>query len=179
MSTAPKYLPHYSVDDYQLWEGDWELWQGTAVAMTPSPFGPHSRLLVDVAATLKVAIEAARCDATVLAEIDWILSHNTVLRPDLVVVCGREPERHLEEPPAIAVEILSDSTRERDLTYKRTIYQSQGVSYYLIVDPNASELVPLKLNDAGEYVAVEFSDSVTIDFCDDCHVSIDVNRLFR
>ena len=42
MSIAPKYQPHYTVDDYQHWEGDWELWNGVAVAMAPSPFGPHA-----------------------------------------------------------------------------------------------------------------------------------------
>ncbi len=50
MTAAKKYLPHYTIDDYQLWAGDWELWNGIAVAMTPSPFGRHqalaSRLLV-------------------------------------------------------------------------------------------------------------------------------------
>jgi len=24
--TVPKYMPHYLVQDYQQWEGDWELW---------------------------------------------------------------------------------------------------------------------------------------------------------
>ena len=33
------YKPRYTVDDYESWAGDWELWQGTAIAMTPSPFG--------------------------------------------------------------------------------------------------------------------------------------------
>jgi hypothetical protein len=40
---APRYEPHYSVSDYLQWEGDWELWNGTAVAMSPSPLGPHER----------------------------------------------------------------------------------------------------------------------------------------
>ena len=39
MRTASKYDPHYTVADYEQWSGDWELWKGTAVAMTPSPFG--------------------------------------------------------------------------------------------------------------------------------------------
>jgi hypothetical protein len=31
MSTAPRYQPHYTVDDYRLWEGRWELWHGLDV----------------------------------------------------------------------------------------------------------------------------------------------------
>ena len=39
MSPAARYSPHYTMKDSRLWKGDWERWFGTAVAMTPSPFG--------------------------------------------------------------------------------------------------------------------------------------------
>lgn len=179
MSSAPQYQPHYTVDDYQLWQGDWELWNGVAVAMTPSPFGRHSRLLIDVGSALKAAIEASGCDATVLGEIDWIVAQDTVLRPDLLVVCGREPERHVEETPAIVVEILSDSTRQRDLVHKRSIYQQQSVPIYLIVDAKASQLIALKLNADGQYAEVDFSDSLAIEICDECRILVNFTGLFR
>ena len=66
-----------------------ELWSGVAVAMTPSPFGKHSRLLVKLATALETAVQTAKCNASVLAEIDWIIADDTVLRPDLLIVCGR------------------------------------------------------------------------------------------
>ena len=88
MSRAPRYHPHYTVDDYQHWEGRWELWEGMAIAMSPSPFGRHAKLLARTIAALQVAIDSAGCDATVLVEIDWIVSRDTVLRPDVTVVCG-------------------------------------------------------------------------------------------
>jgi hypothetical protein len=43
MSAAPRNQPPDSVADSLQWKGDWELWNGTAVAMSPSPFGPHER----------------------------------------------------------------------------------------------------------------------------------------
>ena len=88
MSKVEKYQPHYTIDDYQHWEGDWELWNGVAVAMTPSPFGRHAGANVRIAAALDSAVEASGCRATVLAEIDWIISRDTILRPDVTVVCG-------------------------------------------------------------------------------------------
>jgi hypothetical protein len=90
MSTAPRYQPHYTVDDYAHWEGQWELWHGVAVAMSPSPFGRHAKLLARTVAALQTAIDSAGCHATVLVEIDWIVSRDTVLRPDVIVVCGLE-----------------------------------------------------------------------------------------
>jgi Uma2 family endonuclease len=179
MSTARRYIPHYTVEDYQLWTGDWELWNGVAVAMTPSPFGKHSKLLINVGSALKAAIDATECDATVLGEIDWVIAEDTVLRPDLVVVCGREPEKHVADAPAIAVEIQSDGTRERDLTFKRAIYQNQAVKFYLIVDPDKDELTTLKLNDDGEYLAMECSNTLNIEICDNCRLRVNVGRLFR
>jgi len=32
---------HYTYDDYKLWEGDWELFDGVAVAMSPAPMRKH------------------------------------------------------------------------------------------------------------------------------------------
>lgn len=45
MSTAPRYQPHYTVEDYRQWEGRWELMGGVAIAMSQSPFGQHAKLL--------------------------------------------------------------------------------------------------------------------------------------
>ena len=59
MSSAP----NYTVEDYQHWEGDWELWNGVAVSMSPSPFGGHGAAAINVGAELKRAIEAAKCEA--------------------------------------------------------------------------------------------------------------------
>ena len=179
MSTAPKYLPHYTVEDYNLWEGDWELWQGTAVAMTPSPFGRHSQLLAQLARAFGNAVEAADCEATVLAEIDWIISNDTVVRPDLTIVCGDAPERHVEDTPAVVVEILSAATRERDETFKKDLYQEQGVRWYLIVDPNTDELTPLRLSGESQYTCADVDGGIlTLDICDDCELSIQVSKIF-
>jgi Uma2 family endonuclease len=96
--------------------------------MVPSPFGRHGKILGNIVTALNNAIKQAKgqqanCTATVLVEVDWIISQDTVLRPDLVVVCGTEPERHLEAAPAVVVEVLSLGTRDRDLPWKREIYQ--------------------------------------------------------
>jgi Uma2 family endonuclease len=178
MSTAPKYLPHYTVDDYQHWSGEWELWNGVAVAMAPSPFGRHAQLLISVGSVLREAIEAVGCDASVLGEIDWIISRDTILRPDLTVVCGPVPKRHVEEVPALVVEILSPGTRDRDQTFKKEMYQREGVSWYLIVDPDEETLLALKLHD-GEYQPMSHSDILTIDICGTCSLSVRVDRLFQ
>lgn len=179
MSSAERYVPHYTVDDYNFWEGDWELWNGTAVSMTPSPFGDHSNTLANIVYVLKRSIEESNCTAAVLPEIDWIVAEDTVLRPDVTVVCGPPPKRHVESPPAIAVEILSEATRTRDLTFKRNIYQEQKIQWYLILDPEDRSIIALKLNSVGEYEETSFGDSIQMDICGSCELQVDVSRLFE
>jgi Uma2 family endonuclease len=179
MSTAPKYIPHYTVKDYQLWEGDWELWGGVAIAMTPSPFGKHGSLLARISTALINAMDAAHCGANVLIEVDWIVSDDTVVRPDLSVVCGGPPERHIENAPALVVEILSASTRERDLCWKRGLFEQQSVPWYLIVDTETDTLEVLRLNEAGVYQSVDFDHRLEIDLCGHCVLDVHLERLFR
>ena len=178
MSNAPRYVPHYTVDDYRCWEGDWELWQGIPVAMTPSPFGRHQELAVKLASALLGAVEAAECDATVLSEIDWIICNDTVVRPDVLVLCGKAPERHVETPPALVAEILSPSTSTRDRVEKRELYADHGVDHYIIIDPsnNSHELFSRV---EGRLVRVEVSSVLTLTICQTCNLSIQMDRVLR
>lgn len=138
MSTA-RSPSHFTTRDYATWSGDWELHAGEAVAMTPSPFGRHGELVSRMAAILWNAIDKAGCHATVLAEVDWIVSPDAAVRPDLSVVCGPAPEGHLTEPPAMIVEILSAATRDRDLSFKRSLYAAHGVARYLTLDADVPD----------------------------------------
>lgn len=176
MSSAPRYTPHYTVGDYRQWQGDWELWNGVAVARTPSPFGRHGSMLARLVTTLTNAVDASGCRASVLAEIDWIIAEDTVVRPDATVVCGAPPEGHIESTPAIVVEVLSAATRERDLEHKRALYQDQCVPWYLIADPDNGSLSLLGLREEHTYVPVAIEDDIELAICEHCRLSIDLRR---
>ena len=175
MSSAPQYLPHYTVSDYQHWEGHWELWNGVAIAMTPSPFGRHSKVVAKLIYELIGSVEAAGCQATVLTEIDWIVNDNTVVRPDVVVVCGNEPEQHIQSPPAVVVEVLSPGTALRDRGPKRALYSDHGVKHYLIVEPEERSFALHSRNSDGQLELVA-TPSVSLKICDDCELNIDVPK---
>jgi Uma2 family endonuclease len=135
MSASPKYLPYYTYADYATWKGDWELWHGVPVAMTPSPLGRHQWIAGEISYQFKNSLRKECQDCFVLMETDWIVADDTVVRPDVVIVCGEFPERHIMAPPRLIVEILSPTTEEKDRTAKRDLYAFQAVEYYLIVDP--------------------------------------------
>jgi Uma2 family endonuclease len=134
--SLPRYLPHYTVADYQQWDGDWELWHGVAVAMTPSPFGIHQWLSGQFAHQVIQQLNDQRCvDCHILQEVDWIIEEDTVVRPDLSLVCGPLPARFIEQVPILIIEILSESTQDKDTRAKWSLYVAQGVKYYVIVNP--------------------------------------------
>ena len=146
MSVAYEYRPHYTVADYGRWEGNWELIDGLAIDMGPSPFGPHSAMAARLAAKFVNAVDATGSNQwVVLQEIDWIVDDSTVVRPDLCLIEGPIPEKHLYFPPLLIVEILSDSTAEKDRNSKFELYRQQGVLYYLIVDPVNQQLEIFRL----------------------------------
>ena len=179
MSAAHRYLPHYTIDDYQHWEGDWELWQGIPVAMTPSPFGVHQRIAKNLVFELESQIRQRDCSATVLFEIDWIVSRDTIVRPDVVVVRGAPPERHVESVPTLVAEIVSDSTAARDREAKRDLYRDQGVTTYVLIDPSAKNVVIHSRSDSDQWIARNLDDSAILRFCDHCVVEIAHESLFR
>jgi prevent-host-death family protein len=63
-----------------------------------------------------------------------------VLQPDLIVLCDLEDLASVNEKkrymgtPTLTLEILSSSTRSRDMVYKLNTFMTSGVSEYWIVD---------------------------------------------
>ena len=178
MSSAHRYVPHYTVQDYQQWGGDWELWQGIPVAMSPSPFGSHQRIAKNLVVHLDSLIRSSGCDAEVLYEIDWVLAEDTIVRPDVVVVCGEPPVGHLEQTPGLVAEVLSDSTRARDRGAKRSLYAELGVQTYLIIDPDTGAIEVLRLGTEG-YRPQTVESTFELSLCESGHISIDRATILR
>ncbi|TWT95595.1 Uma2 family endonuclease [Neorhodopirellula pilleata] len=177
MSALARYQPLYTVNDYMQWKGDWELWAGHPVSMSPSPFGRHQAILTKIASLLVNAVENANCAATVIAEIDWVVDPTTVVRPDVLVVCGESPERHVEQAPALTVEVISATSIERDRIYKRELYRDKGVGNYLIVDHEKRTIILHRQSNRWAEETIEQILDLTI--CEDCRLSIDLSRIFQ
>jgi Uma2 family endonuclease len=75
--------------------------------------------------------ECDKCE--VLGEEDWVISSDTVLRPDVAVICDEPSDVHITKTPEIVVEILCASTAKKDETYKFEIYEKEAVPYYILI----------------------------------------------
>lgn len=70
--------------------------------------------------------------------LDVVLSDHDVVAPDLILIADDQmeilTEKNVQGPPALVVEILSPSTRRRDVGIKRQLFDRAGVREYWIVD---------------------------------------------
>ena len=147
-------LPYYTYDDYKNWEGnDWEIIYGQAYCMSPAPMIKHQSLSNKIAWQLQnIFAKCKKCQA--LLPIDWKISNDTVVQPDNSVIC-HEPqnEAYITKAPVIIFEILSKSTAKKDKGLKYSLYEQEGVKYYIIVDPDDEIAKVYKLLD-GRYIKV-------------------------
>lgn len=69
--------------------------------------------------------------------------NRTIVVPDIFVVCDRDKLQNglVFGAPDLVIEILSPSTKRKDLTIKLTKYQNAGVREYWIVDPKKKSVV--------------------------------------
>jgi Uma2 family endonuclease len=156
MSTMPV-MPRggdWTVDDLLDLPDDglqYELAEGVLL-VTPAPRPRHQRVLGNL---FDVVRAAATSDAEVFfAPLDFQPTRRTSLQPDLLVVRRADVgELNVTGPLLLAVEVLSPSTRAKDLLLKRGLYESAGVTSYWVVDPDEPSLRAWELVDAT-YVEV-------------------------
>ena len=79
------------------------------------------------------------------APFDVLLAEDSMLQPDLLVAARADfTEQDLPVAPLLAVEILSPSTRQIDLTLKRARDEAAGCPSYGVVDPDKPSITAWK-----------------------------------
>ena len=136
MSIAAKYRPYYTYEDYCQWKGNWELIEGMPYAMAPMPIPQHQNTNGNLYSAFKDSLAKGCRKCKVYLPIDWKITDDTIVQPDLLVVCDKIEKKYLDFPPVLVVEILSPATASKDRGEKMELYQQQQVKYYVIVDPH-------------------------------------------
>ena len=103
--------------------------------MMASASARHQAVLGAMSARLHNYLRGKRCKTYFM--LDVRLEKNTVLVPDLIVVCDprRLTNHGCNGAPDFVVEILSPSTASIDRHTKYKLYQQAGVPEYWMVDP--------------------------------------------
>lgn len=113
--------------------------------VSPSPALRHQDAVFRLAVILQAAVPPGL--TVVVSPLDWVLRREplVVRQPDIAVIRTElMSDPRLLEPPRLAVEVLSPTSRERDLVTKRTEYADAGLDWYWLVDIDAPEVLVLR-----------------------------------
>lgn len=171
-------IEHYSVADYETWEGDWELIHGIPLAMTPSPSVSHQRAAGAIYAQLTQLLDnCPECEP--LYEIDVELAEDTIVRPDVLVTCDSPEGARLTQAPELIFEVISKKTARRDEHTKLQLYAEEGVAHYVLVYPEHKKAKVYRLVDGAYRKIADFQDK-THDFeLSKCSIRFDFSRIWK
>ena len=123
--------------------------------VTPCPNTRHQELTGRLHLALGNYLATRRYLGRVFfAPFDIIFTKFDVVEPDLVFIGGDQldilTEQNVQGPPALVVEIQSPSTRRRDETLKRQLFERGGVREYWLVDPDHNTIRVFRRSASGE-----------------------------
>ena len=171
----------YTLDDYYALPDDFrcELIDGVIYDMAAPSF-IHQMIAGEIYLSFSSMIKkhGGKC-VTLIAPCDVQLDmdEDTMLQPDVMIVCdrGKLKGRVVYGAPDLTVEVLSDSTRSKDIIKKTAKYFDAGVKEYWIVDPKDEKItvyifggeLEVRTYDRDAFVPVGiFGSGCGVDFCE-------------
>lgn len=107
--------------------------------VTPAPDVRHQEVVGRLFRILSEFVERNDLGKVFVAPIDVVLSAESVVQPDIVVVSkarlGIVKEKNIQGAPDLLVEVLSPSTESMDRGEKRETYEASGILEYWMVHP--------------------------------------------
>jgi Uma2 family endonuclease len=109
--------------------------------VTPSPNTKHQRVSGNLHLIMGLWLRGHPIGQLFYAPFDVLFSRFDVVEPDLLYMSNARAKvvltpANVQGAPEIAIEIASPSTRSRDETIKRRLYERSGVTEYWVVDPD-------------------------------------------
>jgi len=133
LSFAP---PRYQYEDYKRWDENWELIDGYAYSLLPSPVLKHQLFIGNCIRGFGNQLFGENTGCHLISRLDWIVNNETVVRPDILITNKKIETDYLMFPPVFILEVLASSTEFIDRNVKFELYEMNGVKYYLMADTN-------------------------------------------
>ena len=136
--------------------------------MMASPTVEHQAILMELSTQFNVWLRGKPCrvftaplDVRLFPEEDG--SDDTVVQPDLLVVCDRDKlaKGSVNGPPELAIEIVSPSTSKKELFLKFMAYLDAGVQEYWVIEPE-QRLVQVHIYEKGHFISSSYKKDNTI-----------------
>ncbi len=117
------------------------------IYLLASPKTPHQVTLAELFVIFHSRFEDKKC-RPMIAPYDITLKRYpediNIVQPDIMVICDLEEkldeDGYYKGVPPLVVEVLSESTKRKDLLNKLELYMESGISEYWVVNPANKEV---------------------------------------
>jgi len=181
ISTGPMTVDEfYAFTDTRPDEEKWELIDGEPV-LNASPSGLHQRILKNITFALGRREQEANAVWEALPGLGVRVSDVKRPEPDLLIVpmlTNEDLTKRDTDNVLVTFEILSPSTADRDLRWKRTVYTSlPSLTHYVVVAQDAAEVVVMaRSRDFAEQRLTSLQDSLEFP---QLGVSLPLSEIYR
>ncbi|MEH7495662.1 type II toxin-antitoxin system Phd/YefM family antitoxin [Neobacillus niacini] len=106
-----------------------------------------------------------------------------IVQPDMMIICDLEEKLNEDDyykgVPSLVIEVLSKSTRRKDLIKKLDLYMSCGVSEYWIVNPDNQEVTVYLFEDLNISDSATYKNNEVVPSFIFSELSADIRKIFR
>jgi Uma2 family endonuclease len=154
--------------------------------VTPSPNRKHQAIVWNLTLVIGNYLDAHPIGRAFSAPFDVVFSDFDVVEPDLLFISKAKLEevltaKNVRGAPDLVVEIGSPSTRKRDETIKRKLYERSGVQEYWVIDPDLERIAVCRRTGEGYRrvleLSVEENDTLTTPLFPGLHAQLE--RIFK
>ncbi|MBQ7493463.1 MAG: Uma2 family endonuclease [Selenomonadaceae bacterium] len=129
--------------------------------MAPAANPIHGSIIGRLYAFFFSYLDAKSAGYVFVDDVDVYLKEGPLFKPDLIVVLEENSsiidwDKGIYGTPDMLVEVLSKSTKKRDLTIKKDTYEANGVREYWIVDPWTKSVSVYLLRDGKYFLDDEY-----------------------
>lgn len=169
-------VPRYTYSDYKNWKEDWELVDGYPFQIMPLTSIKQSKVRGNLVYQIgSIRNKNRNLNFDVYPRLDWKIYEDTVVRPDIMIVCGEPKNEILEFPPVLIIELLSPYNRKNQRVIKFELYRENGVKYYLMVDVIKENVEVFELID-NFYKQVE---RTVFQIDKNCEINFDYDEIWK
>ena len=158
----------YTVADYYAWPEDEriELIDGVIYDMG-TPTIVHQDIILEIAFHLKKYVKENKVKCkVVVAPLDVQLDcdDKTMVQPDIMIICHEDiiTKKNLFGAPDLIVEVLSKSTRKKDMGIKLAKYINANVREYWVVDLEKESVIVYDIEDDIQTTVYTFENQVPV-----------------
>ncbi|NQZ10528.1 MAG: Uma2 family endonuclease [Algicola sp.] len=152
-----------------------ELIDGQVYAMAGSSID-HQRICANISGEFRTHLKGSSCEA-MSSDIQVNVGENYYY-PDVMVVCDfDQSQRYFTQSPVIIVEVLSKSTRRKDLTTKRLAYTNiPSLKEYVLIEQDFVNIEVLRKSSNWQGTHYVLGDKVHFESID---LTLDVAEIYE